>query len=145
MAICISSAQIYKSFALSIWLGCCKWFLRSFMSNAFTNKPQSTHRYIFDLTSYKGQMEISYFYMNFFSEVNLLHLYSNANGLIFLCISRASNWILTFFCLYWCKAQIQMVYSVLFNRKALPYQFGLATISGFWEHLHIPRWQANQN
>ena len=35
-----------------------------------------------------------------------------------------------------CKGQIQIAYSVLSNEKALPYQFGLATIKGFQDHLH---------
>ena len=35
------------------------------------------------------------------------------------------------------KGQIQIAYSMLRYMKALPYQFGLATISGFLEHSHI--------
>ena len=38
-----------------------------------------------------------------------------------------------------------IAYSVLSDGKALPYQFGLATIKGFWEHLDIPRLRTNAN
>ena len=49
---------------------------------------------------------------------------------------------LAFIC---CKGQIQIAYSVLQYMKALPYQFGLATISGFREHAHVTRIQINRN
>ena len=43
------------------------------------------------------------------------------------------------------SGQIQVAYSVLSNGKASPYQFGLATISGFWEHSNITGSWTNQN
>ena len=37
---------IHESFALAIWFGYYKWFHRSFASNALTDKPKSTRKYL---------------------------------------------------------------------------------------------------
>ena len=44
-----------------------------------------------------------------------------------------------------CKGQIYIAYSVLSDRKALPYQFGLASISGFQDHSEVMGIQTNRN
>ena len=41
------------------------------------------------------------------------------------------------FGLYWLQGQIQRAYAMLQCMKALPYQFGLATLSGFRDHLRV--------
>ena len=38
----------WEGFALSIWFGYCKRFLRSFAHYALTNKPKSTRKYLLD-------------------------------------------------------------------------------------------------
>ena len=43
------------------------------------------------------------------------------------------------------RGQILIAYSVLSDGKVKPYQFGLATISGFWEHLSVPGLRTNRN
>ena len=43
------------------------------------------------------------------------------------------------------RGQIWIAYSVLWYMKVKPYQFGLATISGFWDHSSVPRLRTNQN
>ena len=41
-------APIHKGFALSIWLGYYKWFLRTLPYYGFTDKPKSTRKYLYD-------------------------------------------------------------------------------------------------
>ena len=43
------------------------------------------------------------------------------------------------------QGQIKIAYSMLRYMKALPYQFGLATVSGFRDHLRVTDLRTNQN
>ena len=43
------------------------------------------------------------------------------------------------------RGQIWIAYSVLSDGKVKPYQFGLATISGFQDHSSVPRIRTNRN
>ena len=66
-------ASIHEGFALSIWFGYYKPFLRSFKKDAHTDKPKSTRKCLFDVLSHMWDgVEIKLLFSN--KEFNILYL-----------------------------------------------------------------------
>ena len=87
-------ATIHESFALSILFGYYKRFLRSFKCSAFTDKPKSTRKYLFDIKYNK--LSNSVIDNLWFLKSSLLHIHFAMHDNEILCNlpSNTSFWII---------------------------------------------------